>query len=150
MNEFIDTLKLENQLCFPLYAASRETVKLYRPFLDELGLTYTQYVTMLIIWEYGTCSVKFIGEKLYLDSGTLTPVLKSLERKGLLKRKRSRDDERVVNCILTEKGEKLKEKAVAIPDKVGKIVGMDEKNVSELYRLLYLLLEAIKNTSEEE
>ena len=111
MEKNYDMLKLENQLCFPLYACSREIVKKYHPHLDEIGLTYTQYIVMMVMWDKKRLSVKELGEKLYLDSGTLTPVLKSLESKGLITRKRSTEDERVLMVEITEQGEKLKEKA---------------------------------------
>ncbi|MBQ7357485.1 MAG: MarR family transcriptional regulator, partial [Clostridia bacterium] len=97
-----DALKLENQLCFPLYAAAREVVKRYRPYLDELDLTYTQYITMMVMWEQKEITVKALGDKLFLDSGTMTPVLKSLEANGYVVRKRSTSDERSVTVILTD------------------------------------------------
>ena len=99
-NSKYDALKLENQLCFPLYAAAREVVKRYRPYLDELDLTYTQYITMMVMWEQKEITVKALGEKLFLDSGTMTPVLKSLEAKGYVVRKRSTTDERSVSVFL--------------------------------------------------
>ena len=107
-----DSLRIENQLCFPLYAASREIIRTYRPFLDRIDLTYTQYITMMVLWEYGKISAKELGEKLFLDSGTLTPVLKSLESKGHILRTRSSEDERVLIAELTAQGEELKEKAL--------------------------------------
>ncbi|MCT4599090.1 MAG: MarR family transcriptional regulator [Vallitalea sp.] len=113
-----DLLKLENQLCFPLYACSREIIKLYKPFLDKLDLTYTQYLTMMVLWEKNQLSVKELGNELYLDSGTLTPVLKKMESKGLLLRRRSSEDERIMIIIITEKGSKLKDKAIEIPHQV--------------------------------
>ena len=112
-----DALKLENQLCFPLYAAAREVVKRYRPYLDELDLTYTQYITMMVMWEQKEITVKALGEKLFLDSGTMTPVLKSLEAKGYVVRNRSTTDERSVSVYLTNSGEALKERAVEVPAK---------------------------------
>lgn len=105
-----DALKLENQLCFPLYAVSKEIVKRYKPFLDRLDLTYTQYITMMVLWEHRQMNVKELGEYLYLDSGTLTPVLKKLEQKGWIERTRARDDERVLIVTLTQEGDRLKEK----------------------------------------
>ena len=106
--EKYDALKLEKQLCFPLYAVSKEIVKKYKPFLDELDLTYTQYITMMVMWEHKEMNVKELGEHLYLDSGTLTPVLKKLEQKGWVKRNRAKEDERVLIVTLTTEGEKLK------------------------------------------
>ena len=137
-----DALKLENQLCFPLYAAAREVVKRYRPYLDELDITYTQYITMMVMWEEKEITVKALGEKLFLDSGTMTPVLKSLEAKGYVTRKRSTADERSVSVFLTDSGEALKEKAVDIPAKVAGCVGLDGEEALQLYRLLYKVLGA--------
>ena len=108
MKDKFEAIKLENQLCFPLYAVSKEIVKKYKPFLDELNLTYTQYITMMVMWEHKSMNVKELGEYLYLDSGTLTPVLKKLEQKGWLVRKRDARDERVLNVSLTQEGEELK------------------------------------------
>lgn len=133
-------LKLKNQLCFPLYAVSKEVVKKYRPYLDELDLTYTQYITMLVLWEHKQMSVKDLGAKLFLDSGTLTPVLKSLERKGYLTRKRSVSDERVLDVTLTASGETLKEKAVHIPQAVAGCINLQGEDAILLYQLLYKIL----------
>ena len=135
-----DVLKLENQLCFPLYAAAREVVKRYRPYLDELDLTYTQYITMMVMWEQKEITVKALGEKLFLDSGTMTPVLKSLEAKGYVVRKRSTVDERSVSVFLTDSGEALKEKAVEVPAKVAACVGLAPSEAVQLYELLYKVL----------
>ncbi len=106
-NGTYDELKLQNQLCFPLYACSKEIIRAYKPFLDELDLTYTQYITMMVLWEKKEMNVKTLGENLFLDSGTLTPVLKKLEAKGLLKRNRSKDDERNLLVTITSEGEAL-------------------------------------------
>jgi len=138
--EEIDVLKLENQLCFPLYSASREVVKKYHPYLSEIGLTYTQYITMMVVWGEKQISVKALGEKLFLDSGTMTPVLKSLERKGFITRNRSEEDERSVIVKITESGEKLKERAREIPLKVAGCVGLNIEESQELYKLLYKIL----------
>ncbi len=135
-----DVLKLENQLCFPLYAAAREVVKKYRPYLDEIGLTYTQYITMMVMWECREITVKELGEKLYLDSGTMTPVLKSLEAKGCIVRKRSTADERSVHVLLTDAGEQLREAACEIPARVAGCVKLDTAEAAQLYSLLYKLL----------
>ena len=142
-------LKLENQLCFPLYAASREVTRLYRPFLDNLELTYTQYIAMMVFWENKTMNVKELGQKLYLDSGTLTPVLKSLESKGYVTRERSKEDERVLVVTLTEKGEALKEQALSIPAGVGGCIRLDSNEAATLYKLLYKLLQNIDGSEEE-
>lgn len=140
MESKYEALKLENQLCFPLYAASREIIKKYKPYLDMLDLTYTQYITMMILWETPAVTAKELGEKLYLDSGTLTPLLKKLEVKGLLSRKRSEVDERNLIVTLTEKGMKLREEAVSIPEKMAHCITLDQKEAQELYRLLYKVL----------
>ena len=140
MDKKYDALKLENQLCFPLYAAAREVVKRYRPYLDELDITYTQYITMMVMWEQKEITVKALGEKLFLDSGTMTPVLKSLESKGYVTRKRSTTDERSVSVFLTDRGEALKEKAVDIPGKVAGCVGLEPAEAAALYETLYKIL----------
>lgn len=136
-----DALKLENQLCFPLYACSREVVKKYKPFLDEIGLTYTQYITMMVLWEKKSVTVKSLGESLYLDSGTLTPVLKRLEADGFVDRTRSTEDERNLIVTLTEKGEKLKLDAIEIPAKIGACIQLSPEDAKTLYRLLYKVLD---------
>lgn len=138
-----ENLKLENQLCFPLYAASREVIKRYHPYLSELGLTYTQYIAMMVFWAEGKISVKELGRKLFLDSGTLTPVLKSLEDKGYVKRRRSSEDERVLIVEITEEGEALKERAVSIPEKIAGCVRLDTEDAMQLYQLLYKVLAVI-------
>ncbi|MBQ9530833.1 MAG: MarR family transcriptional regulator [Eubacterium sp.] len=140
MEKNYDSLKLENQLCFPLYACSKEVVKKYKPFLDELDLTYTQYITMMVLWENKTVNVKELGENLFLDSGTLTPLLKKLENKGYIIRERSKNDERNVIVTITKKGEELKEKAVDVPYKMGQCVRLTKDEAKELYRILYKLL----------
>ncbi|MBQ5712516.1 MAG: MarR family transcriptional regulator [Oscillospiraceae bacterium] len=133
-------LLLENQLCFPLYACSREMIRLYKPYLDQLELTYTQYITMMVLWERGSATVKEVGKALYLDSGTLTPLLKKLEAKGLLTRKRSTEDERNLIVSITEKGLALRDKAVGIPGSMAGCVALDPEETGTLYRLLYKLL----------
>ncbi|MBR3668205.1 MAG: MarR family transcriptional regulator [Ruminococcus sp.] len=140
-----DCLKLENQLCFPLYACSREIIKKYNPLLKSIDLTYTQYIAMMVFWEHKKLSVKEIGQKLFLDSGTLTPVLKSLEAKGLVHRSRSTEDERVLIVEITEKGDRLKEKAAEVPPQVGSCVNLSPDEAMELYRLLYKILGEEKN-----
>ena len=143
MDKNFDALKLDNQLCFPLYVCSKEIVKKYKPFLDEIGLTYTQYITMMAMWEHEELSVKKLGELLFLDSGTLTPVLKTLEKKGLLSRRRSTDDERMLIVKLTKEGINLKEKAVGVPYKMQGCVSIDEKDAVELYRILHKIMNNI-------
>ncbi len=140
MKKNYDCLRLDNQLCFPLYACARETIKLYKPFLDELDLTYTQYITMMVLWERGSVSVKELGEALYLDSGTLTPLLKKMEAKGLLTRRRSTEDERSLIVTLTDVGRDLRDKALDVPAKMSRCVVLSREESQELYRLLYKLL----------
>jgi DNA-binding MarR family transcriptional regulator len=140
MSKKYDSLKLENNVCFPLYAAAREIMKRYRPFLDEIGITYTQFITLMVLWEENSISVKELGKRLYLDSGTLTPVLKSLEAKGLVRRFRSREDERVLIIEVTDEGKALRSSAVGIPEKVSCGVRLDAKESATLYSLLYKLL----------
>ena len=139
-NEF-DTLKLENQLCFPLYACSREIVKKYKPYLDELDLTYTQYITMMVMWERKQINVKELGECLFLDSGTLTPLLKKLEQKGWVTRQRAKSDERVLIVTLTPAGEELRKQAVTVPQKMACCVKLSQEEARTLYTLLYKLLD---------
>ena len=141
MKSKYDALKLESQLCFPLYACSRKIVKMYHPYLTELGLTYTQYITMLVLWEQQKISAKELGTKLYLDSGTLTPVLKSLEKKGLIGRHRSEEDERVLMVELTAEGLALNEQAVNVPYQLESCLKLDHEDAYQLYRLLGRLLE---------
>lgn len=145
MDKF-DCLKIENQLCFPLYAASREVIKKYKPFLEKLDLTYTQYITMMILWDKKETNVKDLGEKLFLDSGTLTPLLRKLEDKGYIERKRLKTDERNLIISITEQGEALKGQAVDIPGSVGKCISLTEKEAKTLYKLLYKIL--INNEEE--
>lgn len=135
-----DALKLDSQLCFPLYAASREVIKNYRPILDELDLTYTQYIAMMVMWEHKAISVKEIGSRLFLDSGTLTPVLKALEKKEYVNRRRSSEDERVLIVEITEKGEALRERAMAVPAKIAGCISLEPGEAMELYRILYKIL----------
>ncbi len=143
MDDKFDALKLGNQLCFPLYVCSKEIVKRYKPFLDEIGLTYTQYITMMAMWEHEELSVKELGSLLFLDSGTLTPVLKTLEKKGFLSRKRSSADERVLVVTLTEEGLQLKEQAVEVPLKMQGCVSIDEKDATELCQILHKIMHKI-------
>lgn len=141
-------LKLENQLCFPLYACSREIIKRYRPHLDALDLTYTQYIVLMVLWEQGTCSVRDLGRILYLDSGTLTPVLKHLEKKGLVTRKRWDRDERVLMVTLTESGMALRDKAMEIPGKIACSFSLTQEDARTLYRLLNQMLSTAEESEE--
>ncbi len=145
MDKKYDPLKLENQLCFPLYACSREIIKKYRPLLEKLDLTYTQYIAMMVLWEQRKLSVKELGKKLYLDSGTLTPVLKSLEAKGFVSRNRSTEDERVLMVEITKKGDALKEKAISVPQELGKCIVLSPDEAACLYKILYKLLDGSEN-----
>lgn len=133
-------LKLENQMCFPLYAASREVIKQYKPYLDKIDLTYTQYIAMLLLWENKTMTVKELGEHLYLDSGTLTPLLKKLEAKGFINRVRSTTDERNLNINLTAAGEKLREQAMEIPQCIHQGTKMTEEEKKVFYEVLTKIL----------
>ena len=135
-----DQLSLENQLCFPLYACAREVIRKYKPFLDELCLTYTQYIAMMVLWEEKQVSVKELGEKLFLDSGTLTPLLKKLEAQGLITRTRSAEDERRLIVALTPAGEALRERALDVPAKIASCSKLDPGDAAELYRILYKML----------
>ncbi len=143
-NQKYDVLKLENQLCFPLYAAAKETVKLYRPLLEKLNLTYTQYIAMMVFWEHRKMNVKELGERLYLDSGTLTPVLKSLEAKGYVRRYRSTEDERVLLIEVTEAGEALRDKALPVPGQMACHLVLSPEESQTLYQLLYKMLSGIE------
>ena len=138
--DYHEIMKLDNQLCFPLYAAARNVTNLYTPYLKPLGLTYTQYITFLVLWEKDGISVSEIGSRLMLDNGTLSPMLKKMEQAGYIERKRSKDDDRVVIISLTEKGRDLQEKAKEIPEKVGSCVNLPVEKAKELYDLLYELL----------
>lgn len=138
-----EDLKLENHLCFSLYAASREVIKHFRPFLDSLNITYTQYLVMLVLWESGICSVKTLGQRLYLDSGTLTPVLKHMEQKGLLRRFRSPEDERVVMTEITDSGKAMRAQAMGIPAKMQACMALSDEEKMTLGKLLNKLLPTI-------
>ena len=135
-----EQLRLDNQLCFPLYAASKELVRHYKPFLDPLDLTYTQYIAMMVLWEQGQVTVKELGEKLWLDSGTLTPVLKKLEAKGYILRRRDESDERSVVVSVTDAGAALADRASEIPIQVGACLDLSPQEGMELHRLLRKVL----------
>lgn len=137
MNEM---LKLENQLCFPLYACAKEVTRRYTPLLEPLGLTYTQYIAMMVMWEHKTISVRDIGKLLFLDSGTLTPMLKKMEKAGWITRKRSVADERMVIISITERGEQLQEKAAEIPVKMAGCVTLECEEAMQLYSLLHKMM----------
>ena len=137
MDNTYECLKLKNQLCFPLYACSKEIIRKYKPYLDDIDLTYTQYITMMVLWEKNTVNVKTLGECLYLDSGTLTPVLKKLESKGYITRVRSSEDERNLVVSITDEGMALRDKALSIPDAMGSCVQLTAEEAGVLYKLLY-------------
>ncbi|MGD6833462.1 MarR family winged helix-turn-helix transcriptional regulator [Sutcliffiella halmapala] len=139
-----DKLKLENQICFKIYSVERKITKLYRNLLDELDVTYPQYLVLLVLWEKNTTSVKELGEKLFLDSGTLTPMLKRMEGNGLLERNRSREDERSVIISLTPKGRQLKEKAECIPTQLVDNLSMDYQELQAFNRTLTRIMENIR------
>lgn len=135
-----DVVKLENQICFPLYACAKEVVRSYKPYLDKLDLTYTQYITMMVMWEKTSISVKDLGKCLYLDSGTLTPLLKTLEKKGFVKRSRSKEDERVLVVEVTESGMALRDKVLEVPRQVSSCFDITPEDAKTLYSLLYKVL----------
>jgi DNA-binding MarR family transcriptional regulator len=144
MDSRYDSLKLSRQLCFPLYACSRGVIREYKPYLDKLDLTYTQYIAMQVLWEKGTLTVKELGEELYLDSGTLTPLLKKLEQKGLITRKRSSEDERNLLLSLTKAGWNLREDALIIPEALSRTMPLSPEDTKTLYDILYSMLEKKK------
>ncbi len=135
-----EQLKLENQLCFPLYACAKEIVRRYQPSLEPLDLTYTQYLVMMALWEYEEQTVKELGQRLWLDSGTLTPVLKKLEAKGYVSRRRSESDERSVVIAVTEQGRALCDRAAQVPFEIGSCVKLSAREAMELHTLLYRML----------
>ena len=139
--DYHEAMKLGHQLCFPLYAAARNVTGLYTPLLKPLGLTYTQYIVFLVLWEKDGVSVTEIGEKLMLDNGTLSPLLKKMEQAGYVERRRSREDDRVVEITLTEKGRALQEEAKDIPLKAAGCIDLPPEKAQQLYALLYELLE---------
>lgn len=140
-----EVLKLSNQICFPLYASGKEIVRKYQPYLEKLDLTYTQYIVLMVLWEKDHLSVKEIGAKLYLDSGTLTPLINKLIKKGFIQKEKSPVDERELIISLTSDGIKLKEKAKEIPPLIAKKVKLTQKEARTLYTLLYKLLDGFEN-----
>ncbi len=140
MKDEYECLRLENQLCFPLYAAARKITSLYTPYLKPLGLTYTQYIVFMVLWETDGIPVTELCKKLFLDSGTITPLLKTLEKNGYVQRKRGTQDERVVNVYLTKEGKALRDKAKNVPACVGNCVHLSKEDAGDLYRILYEIL----------
>lgn len=136
MDNCFDPLKLENQLCFPLYVAAKEVVKKYRPLLEPLGLTYTQYIAMMVMWEHKSLTVGRLCELMCLDTGTITPMLKKMEAAGLVQRKRSKNDERSVIVTITPKGEALREKAADVPARMSQCVSLSQDEALTLLTLL--------------
>ncbi|MCQ2295608.1 MAG: MarR family transcriptional regulator [Bacteroidales bacterium] len=134
-------LSIDNQLCFPLYAAAKEVVKRYTPYLKPLGLTYTQYIVMMVLWEEKEVTSAHLGERLHLDSGTLTPMLKKMEQNGLICRRRSDVDERNLVVAITQQGEELRQKAVKVPAKMAQCVNLSAEEAVVLYQLLYKILD---------
>jgi DNA-binding MarR family transcriptional regulator len=145
-----DPLRLENQLCFPLYAGAKEVVRLYTPLLNEIGLTYTQYIVMMVLWSEPSLSVKALGQRLYLDAGTLTPLLKRLEQGGLLTRRRDPKDERSVIIAITDAGAALKQRAASIPERIGSCIPLTADEAATLYRLLYKILDHVKEEDHDD
>jgi DNA-binding MarR family transcriptional regulator len=143
MPDLYDPLKLDNQLCFPLYACSKEIINRYRPFLDDLDLTYTQYIAMMVLWEAGEISCKDLCRRLYLDTGTISPLLKKLESKGYIKRCRSEDDERNLVISITEEGMSLRDRAVDVPKNMACCVDLTKEEAATLYTLLYKVLSGL-------
>jgi DNA-binding MarR family transcriptional regulator len=143
-----DCLKLSRQLCFPLYVCSKEITRRYKPYLDQIGLTYTQYITMLVLWEHpqNAVNVTELGKSLYLDSGTLTPLLKKLEAKGLITRHRDQSDERSVLVSVTQKGMGLREKAVSVPARMSACVDLTEDEVRQLLTLLQKVIHHVERS----
>ena len=137
-------LLLENQLCFPLYAASKEVTKRYKPFLDPLGLTYTQYIVMMALWEHDNVAVRELGDRVLLDSATLTPLLKRLESRGYITRTRSEVDERSVIIALTDEGRKLRERALSVPKSLGGCIHLEKEEATQLKQLLEKLLATLE------
>ena len=140
-----EILKLSNQVCFPLYASGKEIVRKYKPYLDKLDITYTQYIVLMVLWENDHLSVKEIGERIYLDSGTLTPLINKLVSKGLIKKEKAPEDERELIISITKKGLELKEEAKKIPPLITSKVKLSQEEAKTLYSLLYKLLEGFKD-----
>ncbi len=144
-----DALKLENQVCFPLYACTKELVRQYGPYLKELNLTYTQYIVMMVLWEEGKVNEKFLCGALGLGTNTVAPLLKKLEEKGYIRKERSADDERNLVITLTEAGDRLKESALCVPEAMAKEFSLTQEEASEMYRILYKILDAEKEKERE-
>lgn len=149
MSDKYESIRLRNQLCFPLYLCAKEVTRRYGPFLDELDLTYTQYVVMMYLWEQEHCSVREMGDALMLDPSTLTPLLKKLEGKGYITRTRSETDERSLNIGLTEEGTALKDKALSVPEQMKCCIGLTPEEGAQLGGLIMKILTNIANSEKE-
>ena len=136
-----EQIKLKNQLCFPLYAVSNKIIRNYKPMLDELDLTYTQYIVMMVLWEKEDINEKKLGEMVHLKSNTLAPLLKKLKEKGYIIMKKDSEDERNLVISLTQKGSALKDKAVKVPEALSRTLNLDHDEVTYLYRILYKILD---------
>lgn len=150
MEDKYESLKLKNQLCFPIYLCAKEITRKYSKYLEEFDLTYTQYIVMMYFWEKKESNVKEIGDVMLLDSSTLSPLLKKLESKGYIERSRSNVDERNLVITLTKKGEELKDKVLAIPSTIGKCINLDKDEAEKLYKLMYKVLNNVENDKMEE
>ena len=144
MEDKYEVLRLKNQLCSPIYLCSKEIQRRYTPYLNELNLTYTQYVVMMYFWEHGSSNVKAIGKALLLDPSTLTPLLKKLESKGYITRNRSEQDERNLIVELTDSGRELQDKAINIPAQIGRCLDLSEEEAVALYNILYKVLHNVE------
>ncbi len=145
MNEKYAALRLKNQLCFPIYAVSNMITRKYKPYLDELDLTYTQYIVMMVLWEQGQTNEKFLCEALCLKSNTVTPLLKKLRDKGYIEKTKDKDDERNLVITLTKAGKELQDRALSVPECIAKEFHLTQDEAMELYRILYKMLDEEKN-----
>lgn len=147
MDDRYDCLKIENQLCFPLYVASKEIVRKYKPLLDILNLTYTQYIAMMVLWEKKEVTVSELGKALFLDSGTISPLIRKLQEKGYVDLSNDKSDERITHVILSEEGLSLREKALRVPEQIGSCIHLNTEDALNLYRILYQIISDL--TGEE-
>ena len=147
MEDKYDTLKLKNQLCYPLYLCSKEIIRKYSKYLDDINLTYTQYIVMMYFWEIKSSNLKSISNTLCIDSSTLTPLLRKLENKGYITREKSTNDERELTICITNKGESLKDKALNIPEKIKSCIDINDSEIESLYKIIYKILLNLEKTS---
>lgn len=148
-NEEYEFLRLDHQLCFPMYACARQVVRRYTPLLKPLGLTYTQYIVFMALWEKDGITTTEICRKLYLDTGTVTPLLKKLEAQGYIKRERNSEDERVIEISLTKKGWEMRDKVKHIPQQIAGCVTLEQDEIQAFYGLLYKLLDSLSESGQE-